>query len=410
MSTNEIAQLTEELRRVVESKNADSADSKQKLANLEAGLVKADKENQEFVLKQVEADKKAIELAEKQEKELAELSGKLNVLEKQAYRPAADTAAEAKETEKKAFNKALVHGLDKKEISEEEFKYLRTDSNIEGGFLCPPDYEQELIKFVTLVSPVRALARVSTTSRKSLIIPVRKSLPSGGYEGEAEQDELSNSNYDMVQLTPYRLSNTVQYTREVMLDSVFNIESELQQDQAEAFAQIEGAKFVNGTGIKQPLGFLKETGDGGKLAVSTLSAALTGDDLIDVTAEVEDTYYNPIFMFNRKTLTAIRKLKDSEDRYLFEYGNLAAGVPDRVAGYKYVIVPDMPDLATASSVPVVFGDMARGYRIVDLEGLFVIRDPYSLKRKGMIEITFTKFNTGQQVNAEALHGIKMASA
>lgn len=403
MATNEIAELTEELRKVVESKNADSADNKQKLANLEEGLAKAEKENQELVLKQVEADKKAIELAEKQDKEFIDLSKKFGDLEKQAYRPAANASDEAKAVERKAFNKAL--RFDQDELSAEEYKYLRTDSNVEGGFLCPPEYDADMIKLVTDISPIRDLARVTTTSRKSVQIPIRKSLPSGGYEGEAEEDGKSNSNYDMVTLTPYRLSNTVEYTRNILLDSVFNIESELQADQAESFAQIEGNAFVNGTGVKQPLGFLKRTTDGGKLATTLLTAALTGNDLIKVTAQVKTTYYNPIFMFNQQTLVDIRTLKDSEDRYLFEYGNLAAGMPATIAGYKYVIIPDMPNLTAATAVPVVFGDMARGYRIVDLEGLFVIRDPYAQKRKGIVEITFTKFNTGQQVNSEALHGI-----
>jgi len=408
MSTNEIAQLTEELRKVVESKNADSADSKQKIANLEEGFLKAEKKNQELVLKQVEADKKAIELAEKQEKELSELSKKFNDLEKQAYRPAANASAETKSLEAKTFNRALRYDQD--ELSAEEYKYLRTDSNVEGGFLCPPEYDTDMIKLVTEISPIRALARVTTTSRKSVQIPIRKSLPSGGYEGEAEEDDKSNSNYDMVTLTPYRLSNTVEYTRNILLDSVFNIESELQADQAESFAQIEGNAFVNGTGTKQPLGFLKRPADGGQLATTLLTAALTGDDVIKVTAKVKTTYYNPVFMFNQQTLVDLRTLKDDEDRYLFEYGNLAAGMPATIAGYKYVIVPDMPDLTAVSGVPIVFGDMARGYRIVDLEGLFVIRDPYAQKRKGIVEITFTKFNTGQQVNSEALHGILTPAA
>jgi HK97 family phage major capsid protein len=39
---------------------------------------------------------------------------------------------------------------------------------------------------------------------------------------------------------------------------------------------------------------------------------------------------------------------------------------------------DMPDIAT-DSIPIAFGDFARGYLIVDRIGIRVLRDPYSAK-------------------------------
>jgi HK97 family phage major capsid protein len=38
----------------------------------------------------------------------------------------------------------------------------------------------------------------------------------------------------------------------------------------------------------------------------------------------------------------------------------------------------MPDIAT-DSIPIAFGDFARGYLIVDRIGIRVLRDPYSAK-------------------------------
>jgi HK97 family phage major capsid protein len=47
-------------------------------------------------------------------------------------------------------------------------------------------------------------------------------------------------------------------------------------------------------------------------------------------------------------------------------------------GFGLVEAEDMPDIAT-DSIPIAFGDFARGYLIVDRIGIRVLRDPYSAK-------------------------------
>jgi HK97 family phage major capsid protein len=107
-------------------------------------------------------------------------------------------------------------------------------------------------------------------------------------------------------------------------------------------------------------------------------------------------------MFNRTTLGAIRKLKDSAGQYVFQAGMmLTAGVPNSVLGYPYVEAPDLADVGS-SAKPVIFGDFSRGYMIVDRVNLSVLRDPFTQASTGNVRYLARRRVGGQVVLPEAL--------
>jgi HK97 family phage major capsid protein len=81
-------------------------------------------------------------------------------------------------------------------------------------------------------------------------------------------------------------------------------------------------------------------------------------------------------VMNRRTVSAVRKLKDGDGRYLWQPGN--GGEPATVMGYPVTEVEDMPDIGTGNAA-IAFGDFRRGYLIADRQGARVLRDPYSAK-------------------------------
>jgi HK97 family phage major capsid protein len=80
---------------------------------------------------------------------------------------------------------------------------------------------------------------------------------------------------------------------------------------------------------------------------------------------------------NRKTQSAIRKLKDGDDNYLWQPPAQVGGRAGLLT-FPVVEAEDMPDI-TANSTSIAFGDFARGYLVVDRQGVRVLRDPYSAK-------------------------------
>jgi HK97 family phage major capsid protein len=157
-----------------------------------------------------------------------------------------------------------------------------------------------------------------------------------------------------------------------------------------AFATQEGAAFVNGDGVNRPKGFLAadtvandvwswgslgfvETGAAGGFAATD-----PADCLIELVYALKAGYrQNASFVMNRRTQSAIRKLKDESGAYLWQ-PPAVAGQKATLMSFPVVEAEDMPNIE-ADSFSVAFGDFRRGYLVVDRAGIRVLRDPYSAK-------------------------------
>lgn len=102
----------------------------------------------------------------------------------------------------------------------------------------------------------------------------------------------------------------------------------------------------------------------------------------------------------------MRKLKDAQGSYIWQPG-LADGTPNTILGQPYVEVPDMPDVA-ADTYPIIFGDLRRGYTIVDRISLSILRDPFTQATNGNIRFIARRRVGGQVVLAEALRKLKVS--
>jgi len=193
----------------------------------------------------------------------------------------------------------------------------------------------------------------------------------------------------------------VDISTQMLEDSVFNLEAEMQGEFAEQFAKNEGTAFVSGNSVGKPEGITVNSNVG--TTNSGAAAALTGDGLIDLVHAIKTEYgRNGTFVFNRTTLAEIRQLKDSAGQYVFQAGMmLTAGVPNTILGYPYVEMPDMPDVA-ASAKPVAFGDFSRGYMIVDRISMSVLRDPFTQATSGNVRYVARARVGGQVVLPEAI--------
>lgn len=401
-----------EYRETVEKSGADSAEAKQKAENVEKTLADQEEKNAKVVGELAESQKAVAEMEERMkdlEAEVVNLSSKAG---EKDYKEMPEY--KALETWAKRGDKGL---------SDEETKLLRTDNNVQGGYLTMPEMDTMMIKEITEISPVRQVSRVKTVGSKTLEIPTRTGIPTANFEGEAEQDELDNSTYGNETLTAYRQGVTIPFTMDMLMDSRFNLEAEIRQDVSEAFAQGEGRAFVLGTGAKQPEGFLStaanitNTGgnveDVGQVRPSGAAATFTGDNLIQLTGDLK-VGYNPMYAFNRRTLAFIRTLKDTAGQYVFQLGapgltvtSLAGAAPNTIAGEPYVLFEDMPDIA-ANAFPVIYGDFMRGYCIVDRAGMSMVRDELTRKRNAIVEITFHRWLHGQVVLREAFKVLRCA--
>jgi HK97 family phage major capsid protein len=283
---------------------------------------------------------------------------------------------------------------------------LRTDVNVGAGFLVPSELDTEILKTITELNPVRSIARVRSLSGKSLDIPKRSSIPSAEYEGEAEENTESQSSYELQSLTPFRLSATTAVTQDQIMNSAFNIESEMSADMSLAFADREGTDFVQGALAKRPHGFMQDASVLANVTDSGDANLVTYEGLAEITGELK-TGYDPVYVFNRKTLASIMAFTATTGQPIWAPG-MNGAVANTLFGYQYVLLPAMADEG-ADAFPVAFGDFRRGYTIADRTGMTVIRDEISEARKAIVKFTWARWNTGDVVLPEAIRVLKCST-
>lgn len=299
--------------------------------------------------------------------------------------------------------KAIEAWLRRPDAVPEELKAeLRTDVDTAGGFLVPSMLDSEMLKEVVEIDALRSVCRVKTIATKTLDIVVRNDIPRATYEGEGEAGGDDISGYRLVSVTPYRQTVTVPLTLDQIMNAAWDMQSEVLGDAGEGFAEGEGNGFVNGSGHKQPEGFLNNAAiiAGMMTPVDDTDEAAFANALVDMTGTLK-VGYGPTWAWHRTTLARLRRLRSAATGEFLWSPNINGPAALTFLGYPYIVLPSMDPVTTASGDLVVLADFRRGYLIVDRVGLSMVRDDLAKKRQAIVEITMHRWNTGIVVMPEA---------
>jgi HK97 family phage major capsid protein len=289
--------------------------------------------------------------------------------------------------------------VNEQEIKQAEKKYLQAkamsvDSDANGGFLVTPEMSAEIIKKEYESSPMRAISSVTTISSGSL--KFLEDLDEADAEWVSEQgtrNETNTPQLKMIEIPVHEMSAKPKVTQTLLDDAMFNLESWLSGKVAEKFGRKEATAFVAGDGAGKPKGILSYANGTGFNQIQQVKSGhatlLTGDGLIDLQASLKASYQaNAMFLMKRLTEAEIRKLKDSEGRYIWQPG-LSQGAPSLLLGKPIMWADDMQAVG-ASGLAVAYGDFRQGYQIVDRIGIRIVRDIFTAH-------PHVKFNTSKRV-------------
>ena len=294
-------------------------------------------------------------------------------------------------------------------ITPEEQKALSVSDDTTGGYLATDEFVKEIIKNVVEYSPVRSIAKVRTTSNRSVKIPKRTGTFSAQWVAETgTRSETTGLAYGLWEIPNHEMYALVDISQQDLEDSEFDLEAELRAEFAEQFGVAEGTAFVTGNGVGKPEGITMNSDvsytAGGK--ASTLESA---DALIDLFFALKAVYANNgTWGMNRTTLGVVRKLKDGMGQYIWQPSYQSAEAPT-ILGRPYIDIPDMANIA-ANAYPVFFGDIRKAYTIVDRVAISIQRDPYTQATSGNVRFIARKRVGGQIVLAEAVRLLKIATA
>jgi HK97 family phage major capsid protein len=364
----------------------------EKLAKMEAKMDSYEDINQKLTTAELNADN---------------IKSQIEKLETIVTRP--NSGFESKQVDEymSAFDTYCRKGLEG--LDPVEKKALTVSNDSTGGYLAPPEYVRELIKDVTEISPIRSIARIRSTASRSIQVPKRTGTFAAQWVSESgTRSETTGYNVGLEELPAHEQYALVDISEQDLEDTVFDLEAEMQSEFAEQFAKAEGAAFVSGNAVGKPEGFMTNS------SVSSIDSgsntAITADNLITLVHNIKSDYgRNGTFVFNRSTLAAIRKLKDTAGQYVFQAGmSLQGGVTNTILGQPYVEATDMASIAQ-NAFPVAYGDFRRAYMIVDRVSLAVLRDPFTQATTGNVRYIARRRVGGQVILPEAITKLKVTA-
>ena len=368
----------------------------------------------------IEKKKEDVLLADKVERISKALSEQKSALDRLALAGARPQIAPAREdAENKQAILSYMRKGDASALHALERKGLNAGVDAEGGYLAPEPTERVIAAAVRDISPIRQIAAVREIGTSSFKKPVSLGGGAAGWVGETggrvETAAPALSSIDFPTMELYAMPAASQA---LLDDAVVDIEQWLADEVQGEFAAQETDAFVNGDGINKPKGFLSyakaaeaarapaEIGYIATGAAGAFAAANPADTLLDLIYAPKQAFRaNGRFVMNRKTLAQVRKFKDADGNYLWQPA-LAAGAPSTLFGYPVSEVEDMPDVG-ANAYAIAFGDFARGYLIVDRQGVRILRDPYSAKP--YVLFYTTKRVGGGVQNFDAIKLLKFAA-
>ncbi|AJP74565.1 hypothetical protein TS85_15740 [Sphingomonas hengshuiensis] len=396
----------------------------------DARLKQAEKKGEDAVTKdQVEKLNKAIDDGQ------AELKKRLDEMEAKANRIAlsgGDAASEVKAA--RDFGELIgVKDFDPARLTEyksdlggylrrNEFKAttMQVASDPSGGYWVTPDVSGRMVKKIYESTPMRQLANVVAIGTDALEGPIDNGDGDAAWVGETgTRGQTDTGQLGMWRIPVNELYAYPKVTQKLLEDSKIDVEAWISDKSNGKFARKENAAYINGDGNQKPKGLLQysfattadETRAWGvfqAIATGTSGGFGTGtngsDKLLDLIFELKSGYrQNANFLMARRTVGAVRKLKDGQGNYLVDLRLRDGALVESIFGFPVADGEDMPAIG-ADSLSVLFGDFAEAYIIVDRLGTSVVRD--NITQPGFVKYHMRRRVGGGAVNFEALKALK----
>lgn len=341
------------------------------------------------------------------------LADRLDKLEAKMNRPGAgsrhDNDNDAK-LETKALNSFLRGGV--ASLDDIEKKTLNAGTPASGGYVVAPEYSTRIIEKLVQFSPLRSLASVMSIGGSEVYVPVLDTGISGGWVTETGARPSTEPTFEQMHFNVFEFAGYVPVSQQLLEDSFIDIQSFIAGHIQKQFGKSEATAFMVGNGSGKPTGLLHTPGD-----YNFVTAADNGEDILDA---VLDAFYklpsayaaNGSWIMRRETMGLIRRYADVMSKATLWSDSLANGTPATLLGRPVYESVDMDLLPTVAGTkyPIVFGDIASAYQIVDRVGVGIMRDDYTGADNSIVKFRARRRVGGAPVLTEAAILVKSTKA
>lgn len=226
-----------------------------------------------------------------------------------------------------------------------------------NGAIVPTTIANMIIKAVKDICPIYAKATIYHV-KGILKVPVWGKANTThdiavGYQSEFTDITADSGKFTSVDLSGYLAGALTLIGKSVINNGDIDVVNFIVSQMAEEIAAFIEKELLTGTGSSAATGALSTT----NTLTTAAATAITADELIDLQAKIKQVYQsNACWIMNPSTFTAIRKLKDGNNRYLLQ-DDYTSEFPYRLLGKPVYLSDNMPTIA-ASAKTVLYGDLS----------------------------------------------------
>jgi HK97 family phage major capsid protein len=296
-----------------------------------------------------------------------------------------EQAAQNSDRHSKIFAKYMRHGMEGLEAEEKAFmgsqqrihNTMSTTTGSQGGYLVPQGFEGQLVEAMKWFGGIAGtVSTIQTGTGNVLPWPtVNDTSNVGEIIGQNTAVSSQDIAFGQVLFNAYIFSSKlVKIPLALLQDSYFDLNAFTARQLGTRIGRILNTKLTvgAGSGSNEPNGIVTAAVAAG-LTYTVPTGGTTSvayDDLVNLEHTVDPSYRDAgKYMFHDSTLKALKKLKDTANRPLWQpaltasFGN---GAQPTILDHPYVINNDMAVMA-ANADSILFGDMS-AYKVREVAG------------------------------------------
>lgn len=265
-----------------------------------------------------------------------------------------------------------------------------------------PQLSNEFVKAMDQESVMRRLATVETRGVDT-DVAIINNRPSAALVAEGGAYGSSEFSATKVSFKAYKSGFYTDVSEEALQDTVWDIASTVVTEHGRAHARLWEQYYATGDNSSKPQGAFVASWT--QTQTSTTSLTLpTVDDLISASFKLNPAYYgSAVWLMNQAVWANVVK-SNSNGKYMLNGENaniLRDGAVALLLG-RPVYLTEFGSSATTANNPVaLFGDLKRGYRIVDRATVTFTVDDMSQATNGLVRYSSRMRSDGRAVDLSA---------
>lgn len=274
----------------------------------------------------------------------------------------------------------------------------------DNGAVIPKTIAEKIIKKVYEISPILERSTKYNVKGK-LELPyydVSSHTITVAWANEFQELESNVGKLDTIELSGYLAGALTLISRSLINNSKFDIVNFVVDEMAYSINRFIENVLLNGSGSVAGLSTLSN------VKTTSSTSAITSNELIEAQGKVKDVYQNnAIWIMSPDTRTAIRELKDNNQRYLLQ-DDISSPFGKTLLGKPVYVSDNMPNITAGRNV-IYYGDMkGLATKFSEDINIEVLREKYATQHAVGV-VGWLEFDSKVE-DAQKIVAVKMAGS